>query len=197
MTRKKTLLAEKERLQAYLQDTDKRVENWLDVAERGFSFAEKAQEMFAKARTEEDLKLKMDVFTALGSNYTLKDRKLSITLDNLLSPIAMIAKDAREISARFEPTKNAVDTGQLAETYAKSPRWLADLDDVRTLLPSHTALIRQLRSAVRSASKDAGFNQILDNIRALMKKFQVELPPLPGLPSSSALRRTDRASHRA
>lgn len=128
MSRKKTLLVEKERLQAYLQDTDKRVEKWLDIAERGFSFAEKAHEMFKQAVTDDDLKLKMDVFAALGSNYTLKDKKLSICLDNLLSPIAMIAKDARDISARFEPTKTAVNTGHLGEIYAESPRVLRVMD---------------------------------------------------------------------
>ena len=43
-SKKETILAEKERLQELLKDTDKRVENWLEIAERGLNFAEKARQ---------------------------------------------------------------------------------------------------------------------------------------------------------
>ncbi len=126
--RKTTLLTEKRRLEAYLHDTEKRVENWLEVAERGFNFAEKAARAFAKASTENDLQLKKEIFGALGSNYTLKDGKLSISLDNLLFPIRKAAEEVRVTNAGLEPKKKRSTARQKEKIYSKNPRLLRDLD---------------------------------------------------------------------
>ena len=127
-SRKETLLAEKERTQALLQDTDKRVENWLEVAERGFNFAEKAPEMFAKAVENEDFGTCKELFTALGSDYTLIDGKLSISLDNLLFPIQKIADAIRDIPSPLEPRENDGDARDFGELYSQNPLVLPDLD---------------------------------------------------------------------
>lgn len=129
--RKTALLSEKERLQQYLRDTDRRVENWLDIAERGFNFAEKARELFA---TTKDLEVKKGIFTALGSDFILKDRKLHITLDNLLAPIKKAAEAIRNQPARLEPFKNGVNQKENGPSYARNPVVLGVLDDVRTIL---------------------------------------------------------------
>ena len=129
--RKTALLSEKERLQQYLRDTDRRVENWLDIAERGFNFAEKARELFA---TTKDLEVKKGIFTALGSDFILQDRKLRITLDNLLAPIKKAAEAIRNQPARLEPYKNGVKQKENGPSYARNPVVLGVLDDVRTIL---------------------------------------------------------------
>ena len=116
--RKAALLAEKERLQELLKDTDKRVENWLEIAERGFNFAEKAQQIFA---TTKDIEVKKEIFTALGSDLLLKDKKMSVSLDNLLFPIQTAAKEARVISARLEPAKNRANKKEIGHLYARNP----------------------------------------------------------------------------
>ncbi|MFA6349125.1 MAG: hypothetical protein WCX06_03000, partial [Candidatus Paceibacterota bacterium] len=125
-SRKETLLAEKERTQALLQDTDKRVENWLEVAERGFNFAEKAPAVFAKAVKNEDFATCKELFTALGSDYTLIDGKLSISLDNLLFPIQKIADAIRDIPSPLEPTENDGDARDFGELYSQNPLVLGD-----------------------------------------------------------------------
>ena len=71
-SRKEQLIEERRRLEKYLNDTGKRVENWLEIAERGFNFAEKAATVFARAQRENNAVVKKEIFSALGSDYTLK-----------------------------------------------------------------------------------------------------------------------------
>lgn len=127
-SRKATALAEKERAQALLQDTDKRVENWLEVAERGFVFAEKAPVVFAKAVENEDFETCKEIFSALGSDYTLLDGKLTIPLDNLLFPIRKIADAIRDFPSTLEPQENDENKKDLGELYSQNPTVLPDLD---------------------------------------------------------------------
>ncbi len=134
LTRKKTLLVEKEQFQTLLNDTDKRVENWLEIAERGFNYAEKAASLFAEAKENDNLEAKKEVFAALGSNLLLKDKKLCISKDNLISPLQNVAKEARAVKAGLEPPKSIEKPGHLGEIYSQSPSLLRVLDDVRTSL---------------------------------------------------------------
>ena len=120
-TKKTTLLSEKERFQELLKDTDKRVENWLEIAERGFNFAEKAATIFAEAKQNDNPEAKREIFAALGSDLILKDKKLNVSLDNLLFPIQTAAKEARKIAARLEPAKKPMDKRKIGQIYARSP----------------------------------------------------------------------------
>ena len=120
-SKKEALLIEKGRLQEFLKDTDKRVENWLEIAERGFNFAEKAREVFA---TTKDIEVKKEIFIALGSDFILKDKKLSITLDNLLFPIQKAAQIVRTASGGLEPLNNPSPTPRFACSTYESRRLL-------------------------------------------------------------------------
>lgn len=126
--RKSSLLTEKKRLEEYLHDTEKRVENWLEIAERGFNFAEKAATVFAQASEKGDLERKKAIFGALGSDYVLKDGKLSISLDNLLFPIRKAADEIRELPSGLELVKKKGVAKDLGEIYSKNPCLLGDLD---------------------------------------------------------------------
>jgi hypothetical protein len=133
-TRKEALLSEKSKFQELLKDTDKRIENWLEIAERGFNFAEKASTIFADIENPNTLEAKKEIFATLGSDLILKDRKLFISWDKLLFPIKSMALEVREIKERLEPAKNPMDAKQMGEIYSNNPRLLDLLDDVRTLL---------------------------------------------------------------
>ncbi len=119
--RKQTLLAEKERLASLLKDTDKRVENWLEIAERGFNFAEKAAAIFAEAKENDDIETRKEIFASLGSDLILKDKILSIDWDNLLFPIQTMAKEVRAVHAELEPVENSVNTKDYGELYSQNP----------------------------------------------------------------------------
>ena len=122
--KKIALLSEKERFQEFLKDTDKRIENWLEIAERGFNYAEKAATLFADAKKKDNLEVKREIFVALGSDLILKDKKLNVSLDNLLFPIQTAAKEAQKIAARLEPAKNRKNKKKIAHLYARSPAML-------------------------------------------------------------------------
>ncbi len=100
--RKAVLLAEKERTQSLLKDTDNRIENWLEIAERGFNFAESAQRVFEVG----SLEVKKKIFSDLGSNFILKDGKLNVDVDILLFAINNLNQWAQTNPAMLEPAKN-------------------------------------------------------------------------------------------
>ena len=126
--RKKTvLLAEKTRVYALLGDTDKRIENWMEVAERGFNFAETACERF-NADKSEDLHVRKEVFATLGSNYTLRDKKISIQADDLLFAIKNVKEESVVAINAFESTQKGSTATQMEPSYVLSPNLLPDLD---------------------------------------------------------------------
>lgn len=124
--RKARLLSEKDHFQSLLIDTDKRVDHWLDVAERGFDFAEKAATIFAQACEKNDIAVKKEIFMALGSNYVLKDRKLTISVDNLLFPILKGAENLRDAFPRLEPEEHRLNAGSTDASDPHSRSMLGD-----------------------------------------------------------------------
>lgn len=125
-SRKEILLAEKTRLKALLGDTDKRIDTWLEIAERGFNFAEKAPVAFRKASEKKQIETKREIFSALGYNYTLLDGKLTISLDYLLVPIRKAADVIRDLPSGLEPTKNQGVAKDFGEIYSQNPSLLRD-----------------------------------------------------------------------
>ena len=122
--RKATLLEEKKRLQALQTDTDRRIDNWLEIAERGFNFAEKANQTFTSGGMEK----RKDIFINLGSNFTLQDKKLTITLDNLLIAIQNLNSVAPKDLAGLEPLETPMNKGKAAAFTAARPIWLRGWD---------------------------------------------------------------------
>ena len=126
--RKKTiLLAEKSRVKGLLENTDKRIDTWLETAERGFNFAETARARFAADKSD-DLHVRKEVFADLGSNYTLKDKKLIIEADDLLFAIKKVKETSALTPSPFEPTQKGSTAPQMEPSYAVSPNELGDRD---------------------------------------------------------------------
>ena len=72
------------------------------------------------------------IFLALGSNLTLKDKKLSIDLEKTLLPMRRLASAVRDIHAALEPQKERMNQADFDEIYSQSPIVSALWDDVRT-----------------------------------------------------------------
>ncbi len=115
--RKSSLTQEKERLNKLINETDQRVDEWLDIAERYFEFAEHARESFQDG----DLNTKKTILTTLGSNLSIKDGELNISLAELLIPIEKSAEEVRRIHSMFEPLKGVENKRTLGEMYSQSP----------------------------------------------------------------------------
>ena len=114
--RKASLMTEKQRLQGLLNDADKGVDDWLEVADKYFSFAVNARRKFENGTSEEIREL----LALLGLNLSIKDGKLSVSLAEPLVVIKKLAPEARRINDRFEPVENADNTKALRVLYAEN-----------------------------------------------------------------------------
>jgi hypothetical protein len=130
--RKANLVEEKIRLEELLNDTSLRVNNWLDTAEKTFNFACNARVWFAKGSNEE----KSQILQIIGSNLTLKDKKLCIQASKTLAMIEKIVRDVPQTRGTFEPINNGQNERELEHFYSHSPAVRAFGDDVRTFLVS-------------------------------------------------------------
>ena len=113
----KSLTQEKARLQELLNDTDNRVNGWVRKAEEYYLFARDAKEKFETGTLEE----RKQVLTSLGSNLSIKDRKLHILIEKPLIPIGKAAKEVRRIHHRLEPLEKGKNELNLDDFYSKSP----------------------------------------------------------------------------
>lgn len=115
--RKGILLQEKMRAFELLQDTDGRVNNWLDDVEKRLTFAERAKDEFENG----SISKRKEILYALGSNLTLKDKMFSVSLPEALERLKTAAPTARKINKRFEPLNSDEKQGDLDKSYSKNP----------------------------------------------------------------------------
>lgn len=115
----KTFINEKEILQANLKklkrelrQIEERAESWLELTEKVFHLASYAREHFMNGTIEQ----KKDVLTGLGSNFLLKDKKLTIQVHKWLEPIINNYKDLEDEYLRLEP-RNYASTKQKTEAF--------------------------------------------------------------------------------
>lgn len=101
--RKKELLEEKSRLEQLLNNTGGQVNKWMEIAEDVFTFASDAKEKFENG----DWQIKKQILSTLGSHLVLKDRKLSIDLENTLLPMKTISKALKNHKNGLEPPKSS------------------------------------------------------------------------------------------
>lgn len=110
LDRKASLTKEKVSLESVLSGGQQRIDEWLDTADKYFSFAETACQVFSTGT----LSTKKEILAALGSNLTLKDRKLVVVLPKPLELMQQASSEVQKIHKWLEPTENAseVDTSQ-------------------------------------------------------------------------------------
>jgi hypothetical protein len=130
--KKSVLLQEKEKYAAMLAGTDKRVDHWLELAEDVFTFARDVRLRFETG----DWDTKKQILQMLGSKFVLKDKKLDITLDDLLFEVPTIAKEAKKRSDALEPPTTLDNSGENGDSRPFSPALLRgqDSDLLRKLM---------------------------------------------------------------
>lgn len=108
---------DKARLEGLTRDVGGQIDGWIATVNDGFQFVEHAKEKFKNGAPE----TKRAILSTLGSNLTLKDRILSIDVENALLPMKAVAKEVKEIHAMVRTAKKPMTTRTLEELYAKSP----------------------------------------------------------------------------
>jgi DNA invertase Pin-like site-specific DNA recombinase len=152
--RRVELLKMKKQLEELLNGTGYRTEQRLKLSEQTFEFACAVQERFAKG----DPKTKKTILTTMGSNLTLKDKKLLIEarkpffiLGNMLSP-------EEPLISPFEPEKPKAEYGQIIPSLFLSPYVRGVGDDVRTLKHKSKKLAKQIYRFFGNVCKSPDFN---------------------------------------
>jgi len=110
--KKQELVKEKSVLANLIADSDRRVDNWLVRAEDVFCFAKTARTSFERGNCEK----KREILSLLGTNWTLLNGKVSLTLDEPIKHIARCAALARGRSLALP------ETPMLAQNAPVEPR---------------------------------------------------------------------------
>ncbi len=71
------------KLKMHLDSTEERASTWLELSEKTFNFARYARHGFLKGTIQQ----KREIFSSLGQNFILKDKKVSIKANDWFVPI--------------------------------------------------------------------------------------------------------------
>ncbi len=118
--KKSKITQDKNKLQELLNDTDGRVDTWLEAAEKIISFAEDARQTF----NGPSIQTKRTILSALGSNLLLKDKKLHIDVDSALLPMKLLACPVNSKLGRLEPVVTTINKGRTQSSDQVRPMWL-------------------------------------------------------------------------
>lgn len=110
------LLKEKSGIQRELKNLDERINEWIDLTEKTFKFATYGKYWFSEGTYED----KSAILRALGSNFVLKDQKLSIQLQKQYELIQNGLNEIRSKYATLEPAINASNKTKTAHFEAVS-----------------------------------------------------------------------------
>ncbi len=111
------LVARKNTLEEILQVQGHGIEQWVELSERTFNFARYSRIWFAKGNTE----TKRAVFSCLGSNLTIKDKKVAVDLHpvfkTLFDNIELVEKEIAQVITQ----QNASNKGDSASPWLECP----------------------------------------------------------------------------
>lgn len=113
---KSILLKEKSSIQGELKNLDERINEWIDLTEKTFKFATYGKYWFAEGTYED----KSAILRAIGSNFILKDQKLSIQLQKQYGIIQNGLNEIRAEYTMLEPATNASNKTKTAHFEAVS-----------------------------------------------------------------------------
>ena len=108
---KNKFLLKRERLREKLEDVNHSAEKQLEITERAFTFACYAGYWFEHGTIEQ----KNTILKTIGSNFILKDRKLSLELKNPWLTIQEDYKESKPKKERLEPSET-LDSSDLLPT---------------------------------------------------------------------------------
>ncbi len=134
------LLKEKAALEESLSDAGHRVGKWLRLSENVFEFACTARARFAEGNPT----TKKEILSTIGSNLTLKAKKLCI---EAAKPFFLLEKSFSPEEYRnepIEPENCGSPQGRKRRKASPRPRVLGDVDDVRTLTRRQRHLVRSV-----------------------------------------------------
>jgi len=141
------LLSDKIRLEELLNDRSATIEKWLEIGEKIFAFACYARYWFKHGSPQE----KFAILKSLGSNLTLRDKKLVLELYIPFEAIGEILIGVPETMNRLEPENRGSNKSNLEGLLRRNPIVLPAMDKVRTWIINNweKVFIAKLKEAPR------------------------------------------------
>lgn len=102
------------KLKTNLRETESRAEKWLELTEKTFNFACYARKQFITGGLDK----KREIFSALGQNFSLKDKEIHITPNEWFVPIEKAYPMLEAEYKRVELDKTLTDSMR-KELFAK------------------------------------------------------------------------------
>ena len=118
------LTKEKARLKELLDDTDDRVNKQIAKLERAFALARDGKKEFEKGIPVQQ----KQILSNVGSNLLLKDKILTISIENPLIQIKEMSPEVKAIHSKVRTSKNGENERTLRKLYAQSPTLLRERD---------------------------------------------------------------------
>ena len=152
--RRNQLMKQKLVLEESLKNIGQRLEESLRLAEQTFEFACTVQERFAKG----DAKVKKAILHAIGSNLTLKDKKLLIEARKpfLILGNELVPDDP--VFSPIEPKNTLIPQRQKIPSVFMSLQMRGGRDDVRTFRREDKKLVKAIYHFFRSVVKSPEFS---------------------------------------
>lgn len=94
-------------------------ENWIELVEKAFCFATYARNSFING----DLKIKREIFSALGQSYTLKQGKIEMEPVKWIVPISNLEKNSKTKNKRLELTEIGLNKAKNEANCLVSTQW--------------------------------------------------------------------------
>ena len=137
-TRREELEVEMKALEKDLDKAKTDSADWMNLAENMFLFVERAVTKFKNGSIED----KRAITMALGSNFTLRDKKLFIDLHPCLKHVQKLSELVNVENKAFEPLECVDTQGQNGADYVNSPSVLADRESNPDFLDQNQASYR-------------------------------------------------------
>lgn len=128
--RKNEILDEKKKFEGQMNNTDKRVENWLKEVEEKFNFATQARKKFNDPKTT--IEDKREMMFRISSNLKLYNKNVDALLENLYEPLRKITKGEPTTKLEFEPKEITEKYENMESYWTQNPLVLPYLISVRT-----------------------------------------------------------------
>jgi site-specific DNA recombinase len=152
--RRGKLLKDKVALEELLKNAGGKVKQQLKLSEKTFEFACAVQERFANG----DPKIKKEILMTMGSNLTLKDKKLLIEARKPFFILGNTLCPEKPIISPIEPEKIKVAPGQMIPSLFLRPCVRGVRDDDRTLQQENEEIVKAIYHFFRSVCASPDFS---------------------------------------
>jgi hypothetical protein len=139
-------------LKGGLRETENRAEKWVELSEKTFNFATYARKEFVMGGLDK----KREIFAALGQNFLVKDKQVSITANEWFVPIEKAYPALEAEYKRLELDKNLTDTTRNAAFAQLILSWGQALSGLITVLEDKEYMVT-LREKMNNIKKVAKF----------------------------------------